>query len=93
MLSDGTYTAVLDRIEDGLAALEVTADGDRREVTVPVDRLPADASRVDSVVTVEVVDGVIETVAYDPEATTARAERAQSRFDRLSERLPDDADS
>lgn len=93
MLSDGTYTAVLDRIEDGLAALEVTADGDRREVTVPVDRLSADASRVDSVVTVEVVDGVIETVAYDPEATTARAERAQSRFDRLSERLPDDADS
>jgi hypothetical protein len=93
MLPDGAYTAVLDRIEDGLAAFEVTVGDDRREIAVPVDRLPTAARRVDSVVTVEIVDGAVETVEHDPAATAARAQRAQDRFDQLSERLPDDTDS
>jgi len=93
MIPDGTYTAVLDRIEDGLAAFEVTVGEERRELTVSVDRLPAAASRVDGVVTVEIVDGGVETVEHDPDATAARTEQTQSRFDRLSERLSDDTDS
>ena len=88
-LTDGTHTAVVDRIEDGLAAL-IVDDEPVGETVIDPSRLPADARHADAVVTLAVSDGTITSVALDAEATDERAEDAQSRFDRLSQRPDDD---
>lgn len=90
MIPDGTYTAVLDRIEDALATLEIE-DGDAlHSLVVDETRLPATARHQDAVLTVVIEDGDLLEASYDPEETTERGERAQDRFDRLSERPPQD---
>lgn len=98
---DGTYRAVVDRIEGGLVALELTAEnervgpsanGERRsrtwELLVPPDELPVAARQADAVLTVTVADGSLSSASHDPDATESRAETARERFDRLSERPP-----
>jgi hypothetical protein len=90
MIPDGTYTAVVDRIEDGLAALEVMRDERRHELLVQLGELPSEARKADAVLKIEIRSGDIVEVQYDPESTDDRKERAQSRFDRLSQRAPDD---
>jgi hypothetical protein len=44
------------------------------------------------VLTVEISDGELVDAVFDPEATAARHDSAQRRFDRLSERPPSDDD-
>jgi hypothetical protein len=90
MIPDGTYTAVIDRIEDGLAALEVTTDERRHELLVQPGELPSEARKADAVLEIEIRSGDVVEMQYDPESTEDRKERAQSRFDRLSQRAPDD---
>jgi hypothetical protein len=90
MIPDGTYTAVVDRIEDGLVAMEVTTDERRHELLVPVSELPAEARQADAVLEIEVRDGDPVAARYDPAATEERTDGAQSRFDQLSRRPPDD---
>lgn len=92
MLPDGTYTAVIDRIEDELATLEVAAGDELNSLTVDESDLPAEARSADTVLTVTVEDGTLVTVEYDDTATTERASDAQRRFDRLSKRPPRDED-
>ena len=89
MIPDGTHTAVVDRIEDGPAALEVTADGQQHELLLSIERLPSEARRADAVLELDVRDGDVVDARYDPEETETHKNRAQSRFDRLSERAPD----
>lgn len=90
-IPDGTYTAVVDRIEDGLAALVVEgSETTVGELVVPPEELPEPARQADAVVTIDVIDGDLTAVSYDPEETDRRADRAQSRFDRLSSRPPSD---
>ena len=43
MIPDGEYTAVVDRIEDGLATLEASASGERYELVVAEATLPEGA--------------------------------------------------
>lgn len=89
MTLDGTYTAVLDRIEDDLAVLEVSDDDDdTHELVVDVADLPEEGRHPDAVFEVEVSDGEIETATYDELQTEAGKEEAQDRFDRLSSRPP-----
>jgi hypothetical protein len=90
MIPDGTYIAVVDRIEDGLAALEVTTDEQRHELLVEPGELPSEARTADAVLEIDIRSGDIVEMEYDPESTADRTERAQSRFDRLSQRAPDD---
>lgn len=103
---DGTYRAVVDRIEDGLVALELSADDEttdadeareRRsqkwELLVPPEDLPVAARQADAVLTVTVADGSLSSVSHDPDATDERAETARERFERLSRRPPGDDDS
>jgi hypothetical protein len=90
MIPDGTYTAVVDRIEDGLVAMEVTTDEQRHELLVSVGELPAEARQADAVLEIEVRDGDPVAARYDPAATEDRADKAQSRFDQLSRRPPED---
>ncbi|WP_254840157.1 DUF3006 domain-containing protein [Natronomonas marina] len=94
MIPDGTYTAVLDRIEDGVATLLLEEDGeDAHQLDVDPSVLPADARHSDAVLTVEIDDGELVATSYEPEETDERQESAQSRFDRLSERAPRDDES
>ncbi|MDY6819794.1 MAG: DUF3006 domain-containing protein [Halobacteriales archaeon] len=93
MLPDGTYSAVVDRIEDDLAALEVDVDDDAlRERVVALTELPADARAPDAVLEITIENDSIVTVSYDPEATETKQSDAQARFDRLSQRLSEDND-
>jgi hypothetical protein len=93
VIPDGRYVAVVDRIEDGLAAVIPQADGEAvDELLVDPETLPESARHADAVLEIVVVDGEIHEVTYDAEETERRKEAAQSRFDRLSKRPPKDAD-
>jgi predicted AlkP superfamily phosphohydrolase/phosphomutase len=92
MIPDGEYRAVLDRIEDDLAALEVDVGGDLRELVVDPEALPAAARRADAVLDVRVRDGELVDADYDRRTTRRRRRQAQDRFDRLSKRPRQDDD-
>jgi hypothetical protein len=94
VIPDGSYTAVVDRIEEGLAVLEVERHEGVDELVVEATALPADARRADAVLTVELADGEMVEAASDTSATASRRRELQDRFDRLSSRPPaeDDAD-
>ncbi|MFC7095797.1 DUF3006 domain-containing protein [Halobaculum marinum] len=85
---DGEHAAVVDRIEDGLAALEIDADDGRYELLVDPSALPSEARHANAAVTVEVADGSLVAATYRPEETDARLSRAQSLFDRIARRPP-----
>lgn len=91
MIPDGRYTAVVDRIEDGLATILLEEGGtDAYELVVDPEELPEGARHGDAVLTVDVEDEDLVDVTYDLEETEERREAAQSRFDRLSKRPPKD---
>jgi len=95
MIPDGQYTAVVDRIEDGLAAVLLEEDEtDAYELLVEPAELPEDGQHANAVLTVKMQDDELVEATYDPDKTTERRKSAQSRFDRLSERPPanDDID-
>jgi hypothetical protein len=91
MIPNGIYTAVLDRFEDDLAALEVEDEDERYELAVPTASLPEEGQVIDAVLLIEVEDGELIDAAYKPMKTEERKESAQSRFDRLSGRPPKDS--
>lgn len=90
MLADGRYTAVIDRIEDGIATVLVEADGKVvEEVTIDdLDRIPTDARHDGAVVQVTVDGGDVVDLEYDPETEEERRQQNRDRFDRLSKRPP-----
>ncbi|WP_058993680.1 DUF3006 domain-containing protein [Haloarcula sp. CBA1127] len=92
MLPDGTYTAVVDRIEDGIATLEMDTKNGLSALDIAAAELPAEARTADVVLEITVADSALVDVTREPEETTDRASEAQSRFDRLSKRPPQDGD-
>lgn len=93
---DGTYTAVLDRYEDDLAVLVVEDEEQERDIAerlVERAALPEDARAVDTVLKIEFVDDTPTEIVAHPQETNDRAERTQSRFDRLSRRRTSDDDT
>lgn len=91
MIPDGTYTATVDRFEDDLAVLLIEEDNqDIDQLVVDRSELPWRAREQNAVLTVTVLDGEYEGGTYEPEETKERTEDAQSRFDRLSRRPPND---
>jgi len=92
-LGTGTYTAVVDSIEDGLATVFFEQDGEEvGDAIVAASVLPEDGRHADAILSVSVDSTVVEW-HYEPETTEARKEAAQDRFDRLSNRAPSDDDS
>ncbi|WP_338742218.1 DUF3006 family protein [Haloplanus salilacus] len=90
-LADGRYTAVVDSVEDGFATVFFERDGEEAgNAILDTEALPEDARRNDAVLRVTVVDGELTETEYDADRTDDRATRAQDRFDRLSERPPDE---
>lgn len=91
MIPDGGYTAVVDRIEDGLATLLLEAEWtDAHQLTVDPSTLPADGRHADAVLTVEIRDAELVDATYEASETERRRQSAQSRFDQLAERPPSD---
>jgi len=96
MVADGTYAAVLDRVEvtqsdEDLAVLLLESGGETvDDVLVERDDLPGPGRRPDAVFAVTIEDGDVAHIEYLPGETRDRRERAQTRFDRLSRRPPDD---
>lgn len=89
MTLDGTYRAVLDRIEDGVAVLLVEEDGETiEELHLNPNELPA-AVGEGAVLSLTVDDGMLETVTHRPEETGRRKQELRSRFDDLAERPPE----
>lgn len=86
MISDGRYVAVVDRIEDGVAAVIPEVDGVGEELLVDPEALPERARHADAVLDVVVADGELSEATYDAEETERRKETTQSRFDKLSKR-------
>lgn len=91
MTSDGQYTAVLDRFETteerDVAVLLLERDGDLvDDLAVARDDLPEEARHQDAVLAVRVKNDEIVEADYQQAETTARKERAQQQFDRLSDR-------
>lgn len=93
-LPDGSYTAVVDSVEDGFATVFLERDGEEvGDAVLDSTALPEAGRHADAVLDITVADGTLTDATYDPATTERRAERAQSRFDRLSERPPSDGDS
>ncbi|EMA20852.1 DUF3006 domain-containing protein [Haloarcula argentinensis] len=92
MLPDGTYTAIVDRIEDGIATLEVRTEDGLSALDIAAAELPANARTADVVLEITVADSALADVSPEPEETADRASEAQRRFDRLSKRPPQDDD-
>lgn len=92
-LDDGTYTAVVDSIEDGLATIFYEQDGaDVADEVRDANDLPEDGRHADALFTVNVREGEVIDWIYKPAETEERQEAAQNRFDRLSSRPPSDDD-
>ncbi|WP_331235742.1 DUF3006 domain-containing protein [Natronorarus salvus] len=92
MIDDGEYTAVVDRIEEGLAVVIVESEGEPiEEFHLGPEELPEGVSG-GAVCQITVCDDAIEAIEPDRTATDERRESARSRFDRLSRR-PDDPEN
>lgn len=93
-LPDGEYTAVVDSIEDGLATVFFERDDEEvGNAVLDGSTLPENGRHADAILSVTVVDGIVDEADYEPEVTKKRSEAAQNRFDRLSKRPPSKDDS
>jgi hypothetical protein len=89
-LDDGTYTAVVDTIEDGFATVFFERDGTEVGHAVLEAATMPEAAGQDAIFAVEIESGLITDWAYDADTTESRQDAAQNRFDRLSSRRPSD---
>ena len=93
-LDDGTYTAVVDTVEDGFATVFFEKEGEEvGNAVLDSAILPEAARHADAILSITIEDGEIVESTYDAEDTERRNDAAQSRFDRLSQRPPSDDES
>jgi len=93
-LPNGTYTAVVDSIEDGLATVFFEEDGEEVGHDVcDTAELPEVGTHADAMLLVTIVNGSALRWTHDPERAMERKDAAQERFDQLSERPPSDEES
>jgi hypothetical protein len=86
-LAAGSYTAVVDSVEDGLVTVFFEQDGEEvGDAVLETGELPEEGRHADAIFTVTLVDGEPVEWHYDPEETKRRKRRAQDRFDQLSRR-------
>lgn len=83
--TNGTYTAVVDRVIGEQAVCLVEEDGAVvDEVHISVATLPVDGDHEGIVIRIEFTESEVNQVAYDQETTEQRQQSTQERFDRLS---------
>ncbi|MFP8958081.1 DUF3006 domain-containing protein [Natrialbaceae archaeon A-CW3] len=95
MTMEGTFTGVVDRIEDGETAVILLEDGENDhevvdQLDLPLEQVPESARADGSVVAVELEDSEVVSVTYNDAETQAREESVRERLDRLSERLSEE---
>ena len=84
------YRGVLDRFEDDLAVVLLECDGKTvDDIALPRDRLPEEGRHRDALFVVVMEGETVQSMSYRPEETREKSEQAQSRFDRLSQRPPE----
>lgn len=89
MVTDGRYTATVDRIVDDRAVLLIEGDDDVvDERIVPETELPEPARSEGAVLEIELQADHLRDVDYRPDETERRRKELQDRFDRLAERPP-----
>jgi len=87
MILNGQYTATVDRITEGIAAVLIESDGYTvAQHEVDAADLPNGAGE-GAVLSVTLVDSSITDLEYQPSETDRRQKEAQERFDSLSTRL------
>jgi len=92
-LTDGTYTVVVDAIEDGLATVFFEQDGDEvGDALIDAARLPENGRHADALLRTTVTDGEVIDWSYERDKADERKQAAQDRFERLSSRAPSDED-
>ena len=86
---NGEYTGVVDRIVDGqTAVIIIEEDGEAiDQLTVAVDRLPAQGQAQGGVLTVTVEAGEFVDAEFQPAETKSRRRKMRERLDNLSEKL------
>jgi len=90
-IPDGTYTAVVDSIEDGFATVFFEYDGEEiGDAVFDVTKLPDVGRHADAIFSITVESEDIIEWEYRERKTEQRKEAAQNRFDRLSERPSSD---
>jgi hypothetical protein len=90
MTLNGTYTATVDRIEEGQAVLLIEDDGETiDDRNYPESDLPEGVAE-GTVCAVTFADGDLVGIEPRPETTANRRERLREKFDRLSKRLGDE---
>lgn len=83
-----THTAVIDRIEEGIAVLIFDGEDPAPDgLDIDVADIPDEAAHEGAVLAVTLSDGSVEKIESRPDDEENRRERAQDRFDRLSKRL------
>lgn len=89
MVTDGMYTAVVDRFEEEQAVLLLEAGEETvGELLVERNELPEDGRQVNAVLSVEVTDDDLVEATFEAQETEERSDRSQRRFDELSRRPP-----
>lgn len=90
MTLNGTYTATIDRIEEGQAVFLIEADGKTiDDRNYPASDLP-DGAGEGTVCEVTFEDGDIVGIEPQLGGTADRRKRLREKFDRLSKRLGDE---
>jgi hypothetical protein len=90
MILDGTYTATVDRIEEGLAVFLIEDDGETiDERHHPEPDLPEGVEE-GTVCEVAFEEGELVGIEPQPERTADRRQRMREKFDRLSKRLDEE---
>ena len=91
MPEDKTYTATIDRIEDGIAVLLLEDRGETvDELHIHnLERIPSAGRHGGAILQVTVEEGNIVDMVYNAETEQNRRKRVQERFDNLSKRPPD----
>ncbi|MFP9192625.1 DUF3006 domain-containing protein [Natronosalvus vescus] len=86
---NGTYSGVVDRIEDGETAVILLEDDDGivDQLDLPIEQVPDSARSDGSVVSIELEDSTVVSIDYDASETQSRGESVREKLDRLSERL------
>lgn len=85
-----THTAVIDRIEEGIAVLVFDGEDSPDGLDIDVAELPDETAHEGAVLAVTMSEETVETIEDRPDEEENRRERAEDRFDRLSKRLGDE---
>lgn len=90
---DGSYIAVLDRFEGERAVFVVEDENEAvAEFDAPRADVPEEGEHTDAVFRMQFDHGEVMSLTYDADETASREQATQTRFDRLSKRLPREED-